>query len=225
METQTLKYLFIEQLPVLREGFHHGLKNISENNPYVTLIGKEINSGEAYSIAIEHLLEGNTYHLIWMNMDFPMPLQEKQSSLSLLSTLKKHTPQVQILVTMQQATVYSLREIFQKINPQCILALTDCDQKTIYNALNAILQKEVFYSKAILLLLHNFLQTFESMDNADYSILHELDLGTAVTSLPEKVFLSHSTILTKRTQLKTLFNLTGKPDADLVREVKRQGYI
>ena len=198
---------------------------ISENNSHINFSGKEINNRQADGNFIASLLNATALDLIWMNIDFPMPIQEKQSPFTLLETLRKHNPEGRIVISLQQATVYSLRRIFQKINPHCILALTDCDQKTIYNALNALLQKEVFYSKAILLLLHKFLQTFESMDNADYSILHELDLGTAVTALPEKVLLSHSTILTRRTQLKTLFNLIGKPDADLVREVKRLGYI
>lgn len=225
METQTLKYLFVEHLPLLQEGFKNGIKYISDRKGFLNFKGTAVKSSDIYNISLAQLIEGTNFHFVWMNMDFPIPSQENHTPLSLLSTIKKNNPKTYILVTIQQATVYSLRRIFQKINPHCILALTDCDQKTISNALNALLQKEVFYSKAILLLLHKFLQTFESMDNADYSILHELDLGTAVTALPEKVFLSHSTILTKRTQLKTLFNLEGKTDAHLVQEVKRLGYI
>src|SRR5690606_10422629 len=149
----------------------------------------------------------------------------KQSPFTLLETLKKHNPEVQILVSLQQATVYALRNIFQKINPHGILELVDCDQKTINAALNALIQQEVFYSKNVLLLLHKFLQTFESLDNGDYAILHELSNGTAITALPQTVLLSHSTILTRRTNLKALFNVKGETDAHLVQEVKRLGYI
>jgi hypothetical protein len=225
MDSQTLKYLFIEQLPVLWEGFHDGIKNISENNPYFILVGKEIITPDLYISNLDQLLEDNTYHLIWMNMDFPIPLQAKQTAFSLLYSLKKRNPEVRVLVTLQQATVYSLRNIFQKINPHAILELVDCDHKTIASALNAVIQKEIFYSKTVLLLLHRFLQTFETMDNAEYTILHELYNGTAINNLPEKVLLSHSTILIRRTNLKALFNLDGKTDAHLVQEVKRQGYI
>lgn len=225
VETQNLKYLFIEHLPLLQEGFHNGITMLSENNSQINLSGIEITNREVYGGSLTALMDDTTFDLIWVNIDFPFPIIGNQSPFTLLETLRKDNPEAQILVNLQQATVYALRKIFQKINPHGILELVDCDQKTITAALSTLLQKEIFYSKSILLLLHKFLQTFEKMDNADYAILQELDKGTPVTALPGKVFLSHSTILTKRTQLKTLFNLEGKTDSHLVQEVKRLGYV
>jgi DNA-binding NarL/FixJ family response regulator len=210
---------------VLREGFHHGVTVLSENNSHITLSGVEINNRESLGNFMVSLMDATGLDLIWMNIDFPLPLQEKQSPFPLLETLNKYNPEVRILISLKQATVYTLRNIFQKINPHGILELVDCDQKTINAALKALIQQEVFYSKSILLLLHTFLQTFESLDNADFAILHELDKGTAVTALPQKVLLSHSTILTRRTNLKILFKLEGKTDSHLVQEAKRLGYI
>ena len=223
MHSQIVKYLFIEHLPLLQEGFRNGIVYLSETNTSFKFQGVEIISKDDRLSSIDQLMEGTNFNFIWMNLDFP--LQEKHSAFSLLATLKKHSPEACVVVSLQLATVYSLRKTFQKINPHGILDLKDCDQKTIMAAVKAVIAKEIFYSKNILLLLQKFLQTFETMDNADYSILHELDNGTAVTALPEKVFLSHSTILTRRTNLKALFNLAGKTDAHLVQEVKRQGYI
>ena len=225
MKIQTLKYLFVEHLPLLQEGFHHGITMLSENNSHIDLSGIEINNREAYGNFLTPLMDDTAFDLIWMNIDFPFPIQEKQPQFMLIETLRKHNPEVRILVSLQQATVYALRNIFQKINPHGILELVDCDQKTINAALTALIQKEVFYSKSVLLLLHTFLQTFESMDNGDYAILHELSNGTAITALPQTVLLSHSTILTRRTNLKALFNVKGETDAHLVQEVKRLGYI
>mgnify|MGYP001161044036 FL=1 len=225
VEPQNLKYLFIEHLPLLQEGFHNGITMLSENNSQINLSGIEITNREVNGGSLTALMHDTTFDFIWMNIDFPFPTIGSQSPFTLLETLRKDNPEAQILVNLQQATVYALRKIFQKINPHGILELVDCDQKTITAALSTLLQKEIFYSKSILLLLHKFLQTFEKMDNADYAILQELDKGTPVTALPGKVFLSHSTILTKRTQLKTLFNLEGKTDSHLVQEVKRLGYV
>lgn len=225
VETQNLKYLFIEHLPLLQEGFHLGITMLSENNSQINLSGIEINNREVNGGSLTALMDNTTFDLIWMNIDFPFPIIGNQSPFTLLEALRKDNPEAQILVNLQQATVYALRKIFQKINPHGILELVDCDHKTITAALSTLLQKEIFYSKSILLLLHKFLGTFEKMDNADYAILQELDKGTSVTALPEKVFLSHSTILMRRTNLKALFNLEGKTDSDLLREVKRLGYI
>jgi len=225
VEIQTLKYLLIEHLPVLQEGFHHGITMIAENNSHIDLSGIEINNREAYDNFLSLLKDDTVIDIIWINIDFPMPTIQKQSPFTLLETLQNNNPEVQILVILQQATVYSLRNIFQKINPHGILELVDCDQKTITTALNTLLQKEIFYSKSILLLLHKFLQTFEKMDNADFAILQELDKGTPVRKISKKVFLSDSTILIRRTKLKALFNLSRQTDADLIREVKRHRYI
>ena len=225
MENQTLKYLLIEHLPILQDGFKHGITMLSESNPNINLIGKEIDSSEAYSNYLAPFIQDMPVDLVWMNIDFPLPIHEDNTPYTLLAILKKHNPQLRIAISLQQTTVYSLRLIFQKINPHVIVELIDCDQKTINTALDAIIHKEIYYSKTVLLLLHRFLKTFESMDSADYNIIRELDKGTAVTALPKKVLLSHSTILSRRTNLKILFNLEGKTDSDLLREVKRLGYI
>jgi len=225
LETQNLKYLFIEHLPLLQEGFHHGITMLSENNSQINLSGIEINNREAYGGSLTALMDDTTFDLIWMNIDFPFPIIGSQSPFTLLETLRKDNPEAQILVNLQQATVYALRNVFQKINPHGILELVDCDQKTITAALGTLLQKEIFYSKSILLLLHKFLQTFEKMDNADYAILQELDKGTPIRRISKKIFLSDSTILIRRTKLKALFNLSQQTDVDLIREVKRHRYI
>jgi len=226
VQSQTQKYLFVEHLPLLQEGFQNAINHISENTTTIRFQGSEIKRSDDFGVSIAQLLEDSSaINFIWLNMDFPIPSQDKHNPFSIASTLMKTHPEARILITLQQATVYALRKIFQKINPHVVLELVDCDQQTIIKSLIAIIHKEIFYSKTILLLLHKFLQTFEAMDNADYAILHELDKGAPVTHLPKKVLLSHSTILTRRTQLKTLFNLSGKTDADLLREVKRQGYI
>jgi len=225
MDTQILKYLLVEHLPLLQEGFHNGLAMLAQKNPHITLKGKEIITQEGYGNFLTSLKDMDGLNLIWMNIDFPLSKQEKRFQFTLLDTLKKYNPEVQILVVLQHATVYTLRIVFQKINPHVILELKDCDQKTIYAALKATMQNEILYSKSILHLLHTFLQTFESMDHVDFTILHELDLGTAVSALPEKVFLSPATILTRRANLKALFKLEGKTDSHLLQEVKRLGYV
>jgi DNA-binding NarL/FixJ family response regulator len=225
VKTQIIKYLLIEHLLLLQEGFHYGISMLAKKNPHITIQGKEINTQEGYGNFIVSLKDAEGVEFIWMNIDFPFSEQEKRFPSALLDTLKRYNPEVQILVVLQHATVYTLRNIFQKIKPHGILELKDCDQKTIYTALKASIQKEIFYSKSILQLLHTFLQTFESMDHADFAILHELDLGTAVSALPEKVFLSHATILTRRANLKALFKLEGKTDSQLLQEVKRLGYV
>ncbi|MBK5214556.1 MAG: response regulator transcription factor [Flavobacteriaceae bacterium] len=226
MATKTFKYLLIEHLSLLKDGFHNGLKHIAVNNTFLNFEGIELSDIDANRPSLNDLINSNSFYFIWINLDFPFPVHEKyNTSISLLSTVKKNNPETHIVVTMRNTTVYSLRKVFKKINPHCILELIDCDQETIIASLNAVIKREVYYSRNVLLLLHKFLKTFETMDNTDYAILHELDLGTAITALPEKVHLSHSTILTKRTKLKELFNLVGKTDTDLIKEVKRQNFI
>lgn len=226
MAANTLKYLLLEHLSILRDGFHLGLKNMAIQHPDLILKGIEISDINADKPTLNQLIANNSFHFIWMNLDFPIPLHEKHHTpISLLSSLKNSYPEAHIIAITGNTKVYFLRKIFQKENPHCILELVDCDQQTIVNALNVTLKKDVYYSPTIMKLLHNFLKTFDAMDQADYSILHELSLGTPVTALPEKVFLSHSTILSRRTKLKELFKVYGKSDTELIREVKMQGYV
>ncbi|MEM0519023.1 hypothetical protein [Aequorivita flava] len=226
MTTKTLKYLFIEHILFLKDGFHNGLRHLKENNPILNLIGYEISDIETNRPTLSELITSNDFYFVWVNLEFPMHGNERYSTATaLLSALKKKNPKTRIVVITQNNTVYSLRKVLKKINPQGILEVTDCDQESIMRALNAVIKNEVYYSRNIMLLIRKFIGTFETMDDADYAILYELHLGTAVTSLPKKVHLSHSTILKKRSRLKELFNLSGKTDTDLIKEVKTQQFI
>lgn len=223
MERQGLKYLLLDPLPILREAFYQGIDMLKASYPQYSWIGKELNSREAREALKEDPGTAPGYQLIWLHLD--PAKQEKENPFKLLAAWQLHSPEAHIVVSLQQATIYLIRKVLQKVNPHGMLALVDCEQAAIGAALTAVLRQEVFYSKTVLLLLHTFFQTFEAMDRADYAILHEMDKGTPITQLPEKVLLSHSSILNRRIKLKALFDLEGKTDAHLLQQAKKLGYI
>ncbi|MCG2419745.1 hypothetical protein K8089_11990 [Aequorivita sp. F47161] len=226
MAVKTLKYLFIEHLLFVKDGFYDGLKQISRSNSFLKLEGIEISDVATNSPLLSELIDNNRFYFVWVNLDFPLELKEEHTTpVALLAAIKKKYPETHLVVTMRNITVFSLRKVFKKINPQIVLELIDCDRETIIDALRSVFKKEVYYSRNVLMLLYKFLETFEVMDDTDYAILHELDLGTAVSALPKKVHLAHSTILIRRTKLKEVFKLVGKTDMDLIKAVKTQRFV
>lgn len=226
MKAQIVNYLLLEHLPSLLGVFENGFKKIALNNPAFLITGKVINALDKDNPRLEQLLKDDSFNLICANMEFPFSdLENFNSTMDFLAFVRKHYPEIKVMVTMQSSNVYSLRKLCLKINPKSILEATDCNQKTIDKGLKELLETDIFYSKTIVKLLRIFVVNNDTVDDIDYRILFELGQGTKNAELPDKLFLSGTTINKRKNKLKEFFLLEGQADSQLVKQAKELRYI
>lgn len=224
METQTVKYLLIEHLPLLTNGYESAMREIAHHQPNILFKGEMIDSLEG--IYIQDLVKKDNYQYILINLDFSQwKNQTYKTPLAFLIYIRKEHPEIRIMMSLQRATVYAFREIYTKITPDCIVEITDCTPKTIYEAITHLLESQVFYSKTILDIFQIFIKANHSLDAMDYGILYELSVGTPINKLPYKIHLAPTTIFKRKINLKIFFNVEGQTDRELIKKAKQQRFI
>ncbi len=226
MKPREIKYLLIEQLPSFLSAFRNGIGEAKAPISHFNFNGHIIHTMEQSENAIAALLKNQNLHLVCINQNFPLsPTTGFDCSIAFLKYIKANYPNIKIIITIQNATVFNVRKLGVRIDPDSIIEVTDASQETIIKAFVETIEVGIYFSKTILQLQRIYRTNLHIVDDIDYHILHELSLGTKNIDLPKKIFLSSTTINRRKHKLKDFLGITDQSDSALIRKAKELRYV
>lgn len=118
-----------------------------------------------------------------------------------------------------------LVNILNNLNPDGFLIKADINFSDLVFAIRKIFDNESYYSKTIISLMRNKLNTEIILDKLDIDILSETSNGATMKELIEIIPLSRAGIEKRKRRIKVLFKINSNSDRDLVLIARKKGFI
>jgi two-component system response regulator NreC len=139
--------------------------------------------------------------------------------------LKKHFPNIKIIVFTSHNNNYRLNSILKSLNPDGFLIKSDIDFPKLIEALTSVIYDLPYYSKEILQLMRRHIVNDFTLDKIDRQLLYQISKGAKTKNLSDVIPLSRSAIELRKRNLKELFGVEGGDDSNLLSKAEECGFI
>ncbi len=198
-----------------------GLKALMKNNSEISIIGVASNGKEAINLA--HLLSP---HIILMDVDMPI-----MNGIEATKAIKKDQPEIRIIILTMHNEAGLIKTLIAAGADAYLLKNTD--QEELISAIQKVAQGKKYFSSDITDTLLNSDDSFEKpiLNNSELSnltsreieILKLIAMGFSNKEIGEKLFISHRTVDTHRTNLMKKLDVSNI--AGLIRFAIQKGLV
>ena len=223
MSKQDLKIIFVDDHPMILEGYRISLSNCDEYNLEITTSD---NIDEAYKI-IELQKEENTpFDIAFFDLSMPPSLEfDINNGEQLALVVRKTSPSTQIAFLTMHDDQYRMNQIIKDIEPDGIIIKSDVSSNTLKKALSEIINFPPFYSNILKEKLNSSTRSDISINKLDIEILYNLSQGVLMKNLHRHIDLSQRAIENRKRKIKKLFNLKEESDFAIIKEAKDRGFL
>ena len=223
MSKQNLKIIFVDDHPMILEGYRISLNNCNEYNLKITTSD---NIYEAYKI-IELQKEENTpFDIAFFDLSMPPSLElDINNGEQLALAVKKITPSTQVVFLTMHDDQYRINQIINEIEPDGIIIKSEVSSSTLKKALSQIIDSPPFYSKLLKEKLISSAKNGHSINKLDIEILYNLSQGVLMKNLHKHINLSQRSIEKRKRKIKKLFKVKEESDFAIIKEAKDRGFL
>jgi len=225
MLKRTEKYLLLEQLPSLRQLILDVYEEMGDKLD-IKFEPLPIHPEDLTKWTLKKMLSENAFKLVILNWDFPFTVNtDFKTAKELLLHMDREYPIAKKIIIFPHTTLFKITQLNGIVSIQGILEAMDCDAETLRSAAQEVTDDSSFWSQTFTNLILKFLHRGDLLDQNDYLILNELSKGTKLNKLPNKLFISRTSIQRRRIKMKEFFKVEGLPDTELVKRAKQERYI
>jgi len=180
----------------------------------------------SYGAALKFIETQPLIDIAIINMNIP-PYRGKTLLLGehINDRLKSTFPNTKIVLFLTGSNNIHINSLLKGVDPDCLLIKSDVDYEELLLALKTAINKPPYYSNSVLQFIRKRLANTIEVDKTDKSILYYLSLGMRVKDISKYLFLSCSTIDSRKRKLKDIFGLGKASDIDLLDKAREYGLI
>ena len=224
--TQNMKVLIVEDEPLIINVLEKALYQISEDNGLFEFKISSATNCDSAQFEIQKAIKSQPFDLVLLDISIPESTDRQLlSGEDIGIEIRQLFPHVKIMVFTSHNNNYRLNNILKSINPEGFLIKSDIDYSKLITAINAILNDEPFYSKAIMQLVRRHISNDFVLDQLDRQLIFHISKGSKMKELAEILPLSKSAMEYRKRNLKQLFDIEDGNDRDLILKAEEHGYI
>lgn len=218
-----LNVFMADDHPFIIEAYNNTIK--SYESEYEINIISTNNCKEAYEL----LNKDTTASLDLAFLDVSMPPFEERNILSgedVARIIKNKQPQCKIIMLTMLSDSFRILNVIKNINPNGLIIKNDLTFDELKNAFEKILHGENYYSQTVVKYVSQAASIESSpIDELDRQILYHISRGVKTKNIPMYTSMSLSTVEKRKLSLKSLFNVKGGSDEDLIREARERSFL
>lgn len=163
------------------------------------------------------------FDIAFVDIQLPKSTATKlESGEELALALRKMFPDIKIIIPTQHNQPERIRFIVNSINPEALLLKDEFRSLHISNAVQAVLNNELYFSPKVYSVLR---MTDLKLDVYDLKILSCLARGVKIKDMPSYIPLSHRAIEDRKSNLMITFNIPKGKNELLIAVAKEKGLI
>ncbi len=227
MKVKIFDTLIIDDHPLITEAYKSAFKYIESNNKHLKFNIEEANTCDAaFELIKEHVSKKLKLDLVFLDMR--LPASEDGTIISgedLGVKINELLPETKIIVSTTFNDSFRVHSILKSINPDGFLVKNDITPDELVSAIKEVLVNPPYYSKTVMKLLRNNVTSDYLLDDLDRKIIYELSIGTKTKDLPKVIPLSITAIEKRKRHLKSIFDIDGSEDRELILAAKEKGFL
>ena len=145
-----------------------------------------------------------------------------ESGEELALELRKKFPKIKIIIPTQHNQAERIRYIINSVNPEALLLKDEFRSSHISNAVQAVLNNELYFSPKVYSVLR---MTDLKLDVYDLKILSCLARGVKIKDMPSYIPLSHRAIEDRKSNLMIKLDVPPRDNETLIAVAKEKGLI
>lgn len=225
MNSTPIKILFVEDHPLISEGYARALKVLKKQRPEWDFKIAEAASSDAAIYLLDHVLPPG-YDLVMLDLIIPPSSCGRWlSGEDIGREVRQRHPHSKLLINTSFDSVFRMNSLFKSVNPEGFLIKAESNAKIIMEAIRTLLEGQTYYSASVRQLLRKNLSNTFIIDQWDRQILHHLSLGATTVSLSNLLPMSKATVERRKRHLKELFDVEGQDDQRLLERARKHGFI
>lgn len=226
MEERSFNILFVEDHPLILDGYTKALKVLKKRNENWHFEYQTANSCDSAMEIIAKSGKQKEWDLVFIDLKIPPSASGKIiSGEDIGMEIRKSNPSTKIVIATTFDSPYRIQTIFKSINPEGFLIKNESTAKIMVKAITDLIEGKLYYSSGVIRVLRkNFANDF-IVDDLDRKLLYELSIGTSTSSLSKILPMSKATVDRRKKNLKELFDVTGDDDRELLERARELGFI
>lgn len=226
MKEQLFNVFFVEDHPLILDGYKKALKVINKRIPEWHFEYREANSCDTALAILDESSKNKTWDLVFLDLKIPPSEKGKHLSGEDIGVEVRHRyPDAKIVIATTFDNPFRIQNIFKNLNPEGFLIKNESTAPILVEAITQIIQGKPYYSSRVIQILRKNMANDFVVDDLDRKLLYELSIGTKTTNLPKVLPLSLATIERKKKNLKEIFDVEGDDDRDLLERARELGFI
>ena len=226
MEEKRYNILFVEDHPLILDGYKKALWVLKKNKPNWHFEYEEANSCDTAM----GILNKNEVQKVWdlVFLDLKIPPSQGGKFLSgedIGLQVRKRQPSAKIVIATTFDNPFRIQTIFKNINPEGFLIKNESTASVLVEAISTIIEGKPYYSPGVVQVLRQNLANNFLVDDLDRKLLYELSIGTNTSNLPKILPLSLATVERRKKHLKEIFDVEGDDDRELLERARELGFI
>lgn len=219
--------LIIEDHPLMVKNYEEAINFFLEDTDqdYHFSISKASDCREAYDLVQEFRKETKNIDLLFLDISIP-----GDESIDMLSGedvgayIKKHFPEVKIIVSTSLSDNYRLSSLLGRLMPSSVMIKNEMNIDEIINTFKSVLAGKKSYSPKISMIIDNLTNNQHNhIDEIDRRIIYETSLGSRIVDMVNIVAISRASIENRKKRLKEILNANN--DRELILAAKEKGFI
>jgi len=220
---KTLEILFIDDHPMILEGYESTLKTCEE---YKVNVHIQTTLTNAYEYIVKHnKLEKFDLIIFDVGMSEESTKYSLRSGIDLAIEIDKITKHPRLAFLTMIDDQFQIDRIIKDINPSGILFKNDIGPKTLKSSIIEIMSNPPCYSPSIKSKIRAKSNFKLDIDEVDQSILYHISKGVITKNIGDVIYLSHSTVEKRKKRIKELFEVENESDFALIEEAKKRGFL
>lgn len=225
MESQVIKILFVEDHPLILEGYVRALKLLKKQRPELDFKISEAASSDA-AIHLLHRQVPIGFDLVMLDLVIPPSRCGRWlSGEDIGREVRQRHPESKLLINTSFDSVYRINSLFKTLNPEGFLIKVESNASNIMDAISSLIDGNTFYGPSVIQVLRKNLAHDFVVDQWDRQILYRLSLGASTASLSNILPMSKATIERRKRHLKEIFDVVGQDDQKLLARARELGFI
>lgn len=219
--------LIIDDHPLICEAYINALNLVEkENSELVFNISLAHNCDVAYTKIKESSKRLLKYELVFLDIKLP-PSKDKKilSGEDLGLKINDLLPESKVIVSTTYNDNYRIYSLLKSLNPDGLLIKNDITARELVNAITLVLKSPPYYSSSVSQKIRNEMLNDLLLDKIDRRLLYELSIGTKTKDLPTILPLSIAGVEKRKRNLKSIFDVSGLEDKDLIANAREKGFI
>ncbi len=215
--------LIVDDHPFIIEGYKNGITRYKPTE-FEYSISQAIDCKSAYEIITDPKIK--KFDIAFL--DISMPTYEEKglhSGEDLARLLKEFMPNCQIILLTMYTEELKIKNIIESINPSGLVIKNDLTFDELLFGFDKVINNETYYSQSIQKTIDLAQQDTIEIDLFDKQILFHISKGTKTIDIPQYVPISLEAIEKRKLNLKTVLNIQGESDIELVREARDKGLL
>jgi DNA-binding NarL/FixJ family response regulator len=208
------------------EAYKSAIERIAANYANAKFIIDTASDCETGILKIKNCNASKSYNIVFLDVKLPPSLNGKiVSGEDLGLKVRQKIPNAKLIISTMFDDNHRIKSIFKNINPEGFLIKSDVTTDILVNAINAILNNQIYYSETVNQLLRKQLTSDFTLDDIDRQILYLISIGTKTKDLPEFLPLSIAGIERRKRNIKALLKVENNSNRELIKAALEKGFI